>query len=54
MVPLYVFGTKIYHFCASRLQFAYIINMELIDGESDQRDPLFTADVAGIEGLFAD
>jgi hypothetical protein len=54
MVPLYVFGMEIYHFCASRLQFTQIINLELIDGESDQRDPLVSVDVAISEGFFAE
>jgi hypothetical protein len=54
MVPFYVFGTKIYHFSASRLQFGQITDLEPIDNESDLRGPLVSAEVAGMEGYFAD
>jgi hypothetical protein len=54
MVPLYVFETKIYYFPASRLQFGQITDLEPIDSESDPRDPLVSAEVAGMEGYFAE
>jgi hypothetical protein len=54
MVPLYVLATKIYHFLASQLQFGQITDLELIDSQSDMRDPLVSTEVAKIKFLFAE
>jgi hypothetical protein len=54
MVPLYVFLTKIYHFPASQLQFAQIINLKPIDSEFNMQEPFVSSDVAGLKGYFAD
>jgi hypothetical protein len=35
MVPLYVLGTKIYHFVAKFFQIGQILNLESINSESD-------------------
>jgi hypothetical protein len=48
MVPLYVLATKIYHFPTNQLQFGQITNLELIDSESNMRDPLVNTEVAKI------
>jgi hypothetical protein len=52
LVPLYVFGTKIYHSTARFLQFRQILDLEPIDSESDQRDPLVSTDMANKGGLL--
>jgi hypothetical protein len=54
MVPLNVLTTKIYHFLANQLQFGQITDLEPIDSESDLQDPLVSAEVAGMEGYFAE
>jgi hypothetical protein len=46
MVPVYVFGTKIYHFLANRLQFEQITNLYRIDSEMDRWVPFVSAEVA--------
>jgi hypothetical protein len=39
MVPLYILGTEIYHFVAKNFQIEQIMNLQLIDSESNLRDP---------------
>jgi hypothetical protein len=50
MVPLYVLGTKIYHFIAIFFQIKQITNLQRIDSVSDHRVPLVSAEVA--ENIF--
>jgi hypothetical protein len=52
MVPLSVFGTEIYHFLASYLQFGQIIDLQSIDGKSDRCAPFVSAEVAETGGTL--
>jgi hypothetical protein len=49
MIPLYVFGTEIYHFLANQLQFEQITNLYPIDSETDRWVPFVSDEVAKTE-----
>jgi hypothetical protein len=52
MVPLFVFGIEMYHFCASYLQFEQIIDLESIDSVSDRWAPFVSVEVVETGGTL--